>query len=110
MGLLDSLKAWFRTETADAKDLLDDTRGRLESDLDRREAAAAATPAERMEQLQNEIAAGDDTIDALRDKIEGRGLRAEAVEELATADTDAVDADENIVDAELVEPDEGEST
>ncbi len=107
MGILDSLKAWFRTETAEAKDLLGETKGRLESDLDRREAAAAASPAERIEQLQDEIASGDDGFDALRDKIEGRGLRAEAVEELATTDAAADDGivDAELVDAETVEPD-----
>lgn len=115
MGILDSLKAWFRTEAAEAKDLLGDTKSRLEADLDRREAEAAASPSERLEQLQEQIAAGDDGLDAIRDKIEGRGLRAEAAEDVATvdrtvretaADTAAAAVDD-IVDAEVVEETDG---
>ncbi len=100
MGFLDSLKAWFRTESEEARDLLDSTKSRMEADLDRREAEAAATPSERMEQLQEQIADGDDAFDAIRDKIEGRGLRAEAAEEVAEAAGAAEDA---IEDAELVD-------
>lgn len=99
MGFLDSLKTWFRSESAEAKDLLGETRGRLETDLDRREADMAASPAERMEQLQEQIA-GDDSFDALRDKVEGRGAKAEAVEELMV---DAEAEPDDIVDGELVD-------
>ncbi|MEM9565931.1 MAG: hypothetical protein AAGA93_25135 [Actinomycetota bacterium] len=105
MGFLDSLKAWFRTESNEARDLLDTTKSRMEADLDRREAEAAATPAERMEQLQEQIADGGDAFDAIRDKIEGRGLRAQAVEEVADVDGAA---DHDIEDAELVDEPEGD--
>jgi len=104
MGFLDSLKTWFRSESAEAKDLLGDTKGRLETDLSRREADLAASPAERFEQLQEQIAE-DNSLDALRDKVEGREAKAEAVEELMVeAETDA-DADD-IVDAELADPED----
>ena len=84
MGFLDSLKTWFRSESADAKDLLGETRDRLASDLDRREAELHATPSERLEQLQEQIADGENSFDALRDKIEGREAKADAVDELST--------------------------
>ncbi|MEL6982652.1 MAG: hypothetical protein AAFO29_09545 [Actinomycetota bacterium] len=103
MGFLDSLKTWLRTESADAKDLLGDTKSRMESDLDRREGELAASPAERLEQMQAQIA-DDDSFGSLRDKIEGRAAKADAVEELADtpdADEDA-DIDEAIEDADVV--------
>lgn len=104
MGFLDSLKSWLRTESADAKDLLGDTHSRMESDLDRREAELAASPAERLEQLQNQIAE-DDSFGSLRDKIEGRAAKADAVEELAVEPDGAEGADPDhadIEDAEVV--------
>lgn len=103
MGFLDSLKTWFRSESADAKDLLGHTRTRMESDLDRREAELAASPAQRLEQLQEQIAE-DDSFDSLRDKIEGRGAKAEAVEELAgDPDRDGPHPDGAIEDVEIVD-------
>ncbi len=83
MGFLDSLRNWFRAEAAEAKDVLDHTRARMETDLDRREAELAASPSEKLEMLQEEISAGDDGFEALRDKIEGRSAKADAVEEVA---------------------------
>lgn len=101
MGFLDSLKTWLRTESADAKDLLGDTKGRLESDLDRRESELAASPAERLEQMQAQIA-DDDSFGSLQDKIEGRAAKADAVEELADIPDGDGDADEAIEDADVV--------
>ena len=86
MGILDSLKAWFRAEAAEARDLGRETKGRLETELDRREAELAATPTERLEQLQSEIADGDATFGELQSKIEGRGLRADADAEVSHLD------------------------
>ncbi len=107
MGFLDSLKTWFRSESADAKDLLGDTKSRLETDLDRREADLAASPAERLERLQEQIAE-DDSFEALRDKVEGRGAKAEAVEELmVTPDQDAEVVDAEIVDDAAPRPADG---
>lgn len=105
MGLLDSLKSWLSSEASEAADVGRNTKGRLEADLDRREAELAATPAERMEQLQAKIAEGDDSFDDLRSKIEGRELKAEAVSEVAEIDAEAAGATDAIVDAVIVEPD-----
>ncbi|MEM7276178.1 MAG: hypothetical protein AAF547_24100 [Actinomycetota bacterium] len=106
MGVLDSLKAWFRTEAAEARDLGRSTQSRLEADLDRREAELALTPEERLDQLQQQIE-DDGGLDALRDKIEGRHLRADADAELADIDAEARAAAEDVLDLPSEEVDLG---
>lgn len=103
MGFLDSLKSWLSSEAAEASDLGQQTKGRLETELDRREAELAASPIERMEQLQAQIEGGDDAFDSLRDKIEGRELKAEAVSELAEMETDHLGHDAQAADIDVVE-------
>lgn len=108
MGFLDSLRSWFASESAEAKKLGQSTQQRLETELDRREAELAASPSERIEMLQDEIADSDTTFDALRDKIEGRSERADATAEVAEVDQAVRDgADEpstdEIEDIEIVE-------
>lgn len=102
MGFLDSLKTWLRTESADAKDLLGDTTTRLESDLNRREAELGASPAERLEQLQDQIAE-DDSFGSLRDKIEGRSAKADAVDELADIPDQSGTDGADIEDADVID-------
>lgn len=86
MGFLDSLKAWFRTEAAEAQDVGRGVKARMEADLDRREAELSASPQERFEQLQESMAANDGALDDLRAKIEGRGAMADASAEVADID------------------------
>ena len=92
MGFLDSLRSWFRTEAAEAREVLDHTQSRMATDLDRREAALEAGPSERLEMLQEEISANDDGFEALRDRIEGRSAKADAVEEIAEQARDTAEA------------------
>lgn len=103
MGFLDSFKSWLRTEAAEAQDLGRETKGRMEADLDRREAELNLTPSERLDQLQDQIADGDSTLDALRDKIEGREALAEASAEVADLGAKATDGADDVLDLESEE-------
>lgn len=86
MGLLDTLRSWFASESAEARDLGRTTRSRLEDELDRREAELAADPSEKLEMIQERAAETDAAFDAIRDRIEGRSGRADAVDELDRED------------------------
>jgi chromosome segregation ATPase len=105
------VRSWFQRERAEAADALDGTRQRLEADLDRREAELQATPSERMQQLQDEIASGDDAFEGLRDQIEHRMERANATTELAEAEAEAdgTTDEPEPTDAEIVPPSEPET-
>lgn len=103
MGFLDSIKSWFTTEAAEAKDLGRTTKARMEADLDRREAELKASPAERMEQLQEQIADGDATFSALQDKIDGREALADATADIADMATKDGDGDRDVLDLESEE-------
>ena len=96
MGFLDSVKAWMKTEAAEAQDLGHETKSKLEADTDRREADLNLTPQQRMEQLQDQIAEGDSTFEHLQDKIDGRealaGAKADMAEEAAAKDAAAGEA------------------
>lgn len=83
MGFLDSFKSWFKTEAAEAGELGRQTKGRLEAELDRRESELNATPAQRLEQLQEQIADGGSDFDELQAKIDGRGALADAAADVA---------------------------
>lgn len=89
MGFLDSLRSWFSREADEARDLGQRTRTRLEADLDRREAELSATPAEKLDMIQRRIAEGETGFDELRDRVEGRIHRADAVTEVEAADAHA---------------------
>ncbi len=91
MGFLDSLKAWLKTEAAEAQDLGQATKSRLEADLDRREADLNLTPEQRLDQLQEKIAEGDSVFEGLQDKIDGREAHAEATADLADKPNQAED-------------------
>jgi hypothetical protein len=116
MGFLDSIKSWLSSEAAEASDLGRDTKGRLEAELDRREAELTADPLERFEQLQAKMADDDDAFGALKDKIEGREMKAHADAEVAeiaqraaeavgdTHDIDGSDViDGNVIDSDVVD-------
>ena len=90
MGILGTglarVRAWLARESAEARDLGRDTRNRLETALARREAELNAAPADKLDMLQQEIADSGSAFDELRDKIEGRAARADAVEEVTEHD------------------------
>ncbi len=82
MGLLDSITAWFKSETADVKDAVGNVTRDLDADLSRKERELTASPAERIDMLQDEIDS-DNSLDAIRDRIDGATAHADAVEELS---------------------------
>ncbi|MEM7321924.1 MAG: hypothetical protein AAF531_02465 [Actinomycetota bacterium] len=97
MGFLDSVRSWFRAEAAEARDLGDRTKSRLEADLDRREAELNLTPEERMARIQEEIQ--DDTgFAAIQDRIENRVAGADAAADVADVDGAARAAAEEALD------------
>lgn len=102
MGVFDTVKRWFSNEAAEARDMLDGTRDRMEFDLDRREAELTASPSEKLEMIQDSIDE-DDSFDAVRDKIEGRTATAEATTEVVDLDHQATD------DVEVESPESGQS-
>lgn len=69
MSLWERITSWFRTESAEASEWSTDLQRDLSSDLDRKEAEMKATPAERMDQLQEQISGNTDTIDEIKGKI-----------------------------------------
>lgn len=95
MGFLDRFRSWLATESAEARDLGRDTKHRLEADLEQREAELAASPSEKLDMLQQEIADSDSSFDQLRDRIEGRSAHASAVEELTDENPDGEDQPED---------------
>ena len=84
MGLLDSIAAWFKKETADVKEAVSGVTRDLDVNLSRKERDLDASPEERMDLIQEEIQDSDRSLDAIRDRIEGTAAHAEALEELAT--------------------------
>ena len=102
MGFLDSVKAWFRTETAEAKDVGRGLRDRMDADLSRREAELEMTPEERLDQLTESIE-GDTSLDDLRSKIEGREALAEATADVAGIDAEQRAAADDVLDLESEE-------
>ena len=69
MSLWERITSWFRTESAEAHDWSTDLQRDLSSDLDRKEAELKSTPAERMDQLQEQISGNTDTLDEIKGKI-----------------------------------------
>lgn len=102
MGFLDSVKAWFQSEAAEARDLGQDTKGRLERELDRREADLALTPEERLEQLQSKIE-DDSGFAAIQDRIEHKEALADAAADVTGIDDKVRDAASDVLDLESEE-------
>lgn len=72
MGLWDSVKAFFRRETADVAEGLSSLRDKLDEELTRRERELEATPSERMEMIQDELDAADDRLAELEAELDRR--------------------------------------
>jgi hypothetical protein len=74
MSLWDTVRKWFTSEAESARDLAHDLETEWSADLDRKEAELAATPEERIEQLQDQIADNSSAFDDLKARIEPDGL------------------------------------
>lgn len=77
MSLWDTVRNWFKSEAESARDLAQDLEAKWSTDLDRKEAELAATPEERIEQLQDQIADQSSVFDDLKARIEPTGLDAD---------------------------------
>ncbi len=89
MGLLDSLTTWFRREKADVTESLDQLEQKLDADLSRKERELAATPEERLDMIQDEIA--DDPFAEIRERIERTTHLGDAEAEVDAIDRPADD-------------------
>lgn len=87
MGLLDSITAWFKRESADVKDSMGKLERDLSSDLSAKERELSATPEEKMAMIQDQID-DDSSFDAIRDRIDRSQAHADATAELADAESD----------------------
>lgn len=70
MSFWETVRGWFKSEAESARDLADDLQRDWSSDLDRKEAELAATPEERVEQLQDQISDNTSAFDDIKAKIE----------------------------------------
>ena len=86
MGLLNSLKAWLRTEAAELSESAKQMEERLDADLSKRERQLTETPDEAMKRLQSEIEDGESSFEAISDKIGHASAKADAVADLADSD------------------------
>lgn len=96
MGFLDSVKNLLKREAAEVSDVAKDATSGWESALDRKEREMNASPAEKLNMLQEEIEESN-PLDAVRSKIEHRAGHADAVAEIADA--------EDFIEGEVVEDD-----
>ena len=78
MSLWDSIKSWFRSESTEAREWSGDIQRDLSADLDRKEADLRATPAEKMESLQDQIAGNTDVFDEIKGRVEAAGIDVES--------------------------------
>ena len=90
VSLFDQVKAWFRREAADAREWGNAAAEKAHADLDLAERRISDDPEVRMGALQDDMAANDEALAALRDKVDG----AEAVH-LADADLAEGENDES---------------
>jgi gas vesicle protein len=70
MSLWESLRSWFRSEADSGRELADDLKADWSADLDRKEAELAASPKERIDQLQDQISDNSSAFDEIKTKIE----------------------------------------
>jgi phage shock protein A len=81
VGFFNSVKQWFSSEAAEAKESATAAKTRMEAAMDRREADLSATPVQKLEQIKSEI--GADPFAEVRDKIDAQQAQADAVDELS---------------------------
>lgn len=80
MSTWERIKSWFRSESEAAREWSADLQRDLSADLDRKEADLRATPAEKLENLQEQISGNTDAIDEIRGKIAAAGVDPESEE------------------------------
>ena len=80
MSLWESVKSWFRSESTEAREWSGDLQRDLSADLDRKEADLQASPAEKIESLQDQISGNTNTIDEIKGRIETTGIDPETDE------------------------------
>lgn len=78
MAFLDTIRRWLGREAREARETLSDAEQRLDAALTRRERELEATPEERLDMTQDEIAASDAEYEALKAKLEASSEVAEA--------------------------------
>lgn len=81
----DSIKKILRSEGADLKDGLDGARDKLDGFLTEKEQERAASPKERMDMIEDDMAATESEFDRIIDKAEGRTHEQTAESELRDA-------------------------
>ncbi len=112
MSFWDTVRGWFKSEVESAKDLAGDLETDWSADLDRKEAELNATPEQRMEQLQDQIATNDSAFDDIRAKIDSAEIKAEVRADLDAPDELLSDgAEEDFIEGDVavaeLEPGEG---
>jgi len=70
MSVWETVRSWFKSEAKSGRELAADIQADWSADLDRKEAEMAATPEERIAQLQDEISDNASAFDDLKAKIE----------------------------------------
>lgn len=106
------MKSWLKKEGAELKDTTDNVTSKLDQDLTRRENQLNETPEQAMARLQDQIDK-DASFQAIQDKIDNVGAKAEAVAELNSDEQGGAssnDDDPAILDLESEEVDLGEPT
>ncbi len=86
MGLIYDLRRMLRRETAAAKDWVEEAVGDANAELGRAERRLSEDPCERLQATLEDIEAGREGYEAIRDRAEGRVTRPAAETELAEAD------------------------
>lgn len=79
MGLLDTITAWIRRESADVSAALSDLESDLDADISRKERELEASPQERLAMVHDEIT--DDPFAEIRERIDHSLNRADAMDE-----------------------------
>lgn len=82
MGLFDDLKRFLKRETEDAKEMLSGGVDAGNAALDRAERRLSADPNERLKATLEDIDAGEDSFEEIREKAAGTTATAEAAAEL----------------------------
>lgn len=81
MSFWENIKNWVRRESTEAREWSADLQRDLSADLDRKEADLRATPAEKLENLQDQISGNTDAFDEIKGKIAAAGIDPEADDE-----------------------------
>lgn len=85
MGFMDKLSGWLKREGRDVSKTLDETKLRMEADIDRRERDLNASPEDKLAAIQSKID-DSDPLAAVRAKIDGATAKADAAAEVAEVD------------------------